>query len=198
MSTIIGDKDVSATLFGKTRRAVLSLLCGRAEESFYLRQISRETGAGLGAVQRELKQLSQAGIIKRSVQGRQVYYQANSECPLFAEIKALVAKSSLLAGGNICISQDKVADFCRRHHIHKLSLFGSVLRDDFGPDSDVDVLVEFEPGHVPGFFGLFDMEAELSSLFNGRKVDLRTPKDISHYFREQVIREAKVQYEETR
>ena len=73
---------------------------------------------------------------------------------------------------DIEISQDQIADFCRRHHILKLSLFGSVLRDDFGPHSNVDVLVEFEPGHVPGL-AFFSMEEELSKIL-GRKVDLNT------------------------
>lgn len=88
----------------------------------------------------------------------------------------------------------RLADFCRSHHIRRLSLFGSVLRDDFGPDSDVDVLVEFDPAHVPGFFRLFDMENELSLLFGGRKVDLRTPEDLSRYFRDEVVARAEVQY----
>jgi len=85
-----------------------------------------------------------------------------------------------------------VAEFCRKHHIRRLSLFGSVLTDDFRPDSDIDVLVEFEAGHVPGF-AIVDMEDELSRLV-GRKVDLRTPRDLSRYFRERVLREARLQY----
>jgi predicted nucleotidyltransferase len=83
--------------------------------------------------------------------------------------------------------------FCRRHHIRKLAVFGSVLRDDFGPDSDVDVLVEFEPGHVPGL-AFFDMEAELSHLI-GRQVDLNTPQFLSQYFRNTVLAEAKILYD---
>jgi predicted nucleotidyltransferase len=91
--------------------------------------------------------------------------------------------------------QDKVADFCRRHHILKLSLFGSVLRDDFGPESDVDVLVEFEPGHVPGLFRLAGMEFELADILGvGRKVDVSTPRSLSRYFRDKVLAEAQVQY----
>src|SRR5512139_694381 len=93
---------------------------------------------------------------------------------------------------HLSIPQDKIADFCRRHHIRKLSLFGSVLRDDFAPASDVDVLVEFEPGHVPGL-AFFDMERELTSLL-GRKVDLNTPGFLSRYFRDQVLAEAVNQY----
>lgn len=99
-----------------------------------------------------------------------------------------------MKSGNIFLSKDKIANFCRRNHIRKLSFFGSVLREDFGPESDVDVLVEFKPGHVPGFFRLFDVEEELSSLLGGRKVDLRTPEDLSRYFRDEVIARSLVQY----
>jgi len=94
----------------------------------------------------------------------------------------------------IKLDQEKIADFCRRHHIRKLALFGSVLRNDFGPDSDVDVLVEFEPGQTPGLIRLAGMEIELSTIF-GRKVDLRTPAEISRYFRERVLESAEVQYD---
>jgi predicted nucleotidyltransferase len=92
------------------------------------------------------------------------------------------------------IPQDKLADFCRRHHIRKLSLFGSVLRDDFGPESDIDVLVEFEPEHVPGFIRLAGMELEFATILGGRKVDMNTPNSLSRYFRDQVLSEAQVQY----
>jgi len=94
----------------------------------------------------------------------------------------------------IQIPKDKVAEFCRRNHIIKLSLFGSVLRDDFGPNSDIDVLVEFKPGHVPGFFKLAAMERELSEILNGRRVDIRTPEDLSRYFRDEVMASAEEQY----
>lgn len=94
----------------------------------------------------------------------------------------------------IPVPEGRIEEFCRRNHIRRLSLFGSVLRDDFSPDSDVDVLVEFQPGHVPGFFGLLDMEEELSSLFGSRKVDLRTAEDMSRYFRDEVIESAEVQF----
>jgi predicted nucleotidyltransferase len=93
---------------------------------------------------------------------------------------------------NIKIPKDKLTEFCRRHHIRKLSFFGSVLRDDFRPDSDIDVLVEFESGHVPGL-AFFGMEEELAAIL-GRKVDLHTPQFLSKYFRDQVVAEAEVQY----
>jgi len=95
---------------------------------------------------------------------------------------------------NIALPKDRLDEFCRRNHIAKLSLFGSVLREDFKPDSDVDVLVEFEEGHTPGFLGLARMEEELSEMLGGRKVDLRTPQDLSRYFREEVLDSATVQY----
>jgi len=90
--------------------------------------------------------------------------------------------------------KSKIAEFCRRHHIRQLAVFGSALREDFGPESDIDVLVEFESGHTPGFFRLFDMEEELSTLFGGRKADIRTAEDLSRYFRDEVIANAQVQY----
>ena len=94
----------------------------------------------------------------------------------------------------ISIQKGKIADFCKRHHIQRLAIYGSALRSDFSPESDIDVLVDFAPGHTPGFFKLFEMESELSSLFGGRKVDLRTPQDLSLYFRDRVIEGAEVQY----
>jgi len=91
------------------------------------------------------------------------------------------------------IPKERLAEFCRRHHIRKLALFGSVLRDDFRPDSDVDVLVEFQPDASVGFFRLAEMELELSDLL-GRRVDLRTPAELSRYFRDEVLKEAEIQY----
>lgn len=90
------------------------------------------------------------------------------------------------------LPKDKIADFCRRHHIRKLAVFGSVLHGDSRPDSYLDVLVEFEPGHVPGL-AFFGMEQELSELL-GRRVDLNTPQFLSPYFRDEVLAEAEVQY----
>jgi hypothetical protein len=96
---------------------------------------------------------------------------------------------------HLSLPKDRLADFCRRHRIRWLSLFGSVLRDDFDPDSDVDVLVEFDRQAVVGLIRLAGMELELSDLL-GRKVDLRTPADLSPYFRQAVLSEAEVQYAE--
>jgi uncharacterized protein len=91
------------------------------------------------------------------------------------------------------IPKAKIVEFCLRNHIKKLALFGSILRGDFRPESDVDMLVEFEPGHRIGLLGMAGLELELSELL-GRKVDLRTPAELSRYFRDEVVRTAEVQY----
>ena len=98
-----------------------------------------------------------------------------------------------MAKAHIDIPKERIAEFCRRNHIRRLALFGSVLRDDFTAESDVDVLVEFEPGTRIGwrFFGL---EQELSEIL-GRKVDLNTPGFLSDYFRDEVLTEAEIQYD---
>ena len=96
----------------------------------------------------------------------------------------------------IFLPKDRIAEFCRRHHIRKLALFGSVLRPDFSPQSDVDVLVEFDPDSIPGL-AFFAMEEELTQII-GRKVELHTPNFLSRYFRERVLAEADVEYDAAR
>lgn len=96
---------------------------------------------------------------------------------------------------NINIPLNIIARFCEKNHILKLALFGSVLRDDFKPDSDVDMLVEFEPEHLPGLFTLAGMEIELTNSL-GREVELRTAEDLSRYFRDEVVKLAEVIYEQ--
>lgn len=95
---------------------------------------------------------------------------------------------------DITINKKKLTVFCREHYIRKLAFFGSVLREDFTEESDVDVLVEFDRDHVPGFLRLARIESELSELL-GRKADMRTEGDLSRYFRDEVVREASVLYD---
>ncbi|MBZ5727550.1 MAG: nucleotidyltransferase domain-containing protein [Acidobacteriia bacterium] len=97
---------------------------------------------------------------------------------------------------HIQIPEAEIATVCRHNRIRKLALFGSVLTDRFSPSSDIDVLVEFQPDAHVGFFRLADIESELSLLLDGRKVDLRTPMDLSRHFREEVVRDAVVVYAE--
>ena len=94
------------------------------------------------------------------------------------------------------IPREVIENFCRKHHIRKLSIFGSYLREDFIPESDIDFLVEFAPEHTPTLFDVAGMEIELSEMLNGTKVDLRTAQDLSRYFRDEVLAHAEVQYAE--
>ena len=97
-------------------------------------------------------------------------------------------------GKKLKLPREKLAAFCKRYHIRRLSLFGSALTGDLSPESDIDFLVEFERGYVPTLLKMAQMERELSKLLGGRKVDLRTPEELSRYFREEVLQEAEVQY----
>jgi len=135
MSTLSGNNGLATTLFSKARRAILSLLYSHADEAFYLRQIVRATSIGLGPVQRELKQLTDAGIICRTVQGRQVYYRANEKCPIFSELKNMVRKTFGVADV-IRQSLETVAD-----KIRVAFIFGSIARSADDRKSDIDVMV---------------------------------------------------------
>lgn len=95
----------------------------------------------------------------------------------------------------IAIDGERIAGFCRRNHIRTFRLFGSVLRDDFGPQSDVDVLVEFEPGHVVGL-RIIEMERELSALFDGHRADIVSEKYLNHRIRDRILAEAETEYAE--
>jgi uncharacterized protein len=99
-----------------------------------------------------------------------------------------------MSEARISIPKDSIAEFCMRNRVRRLSLFGSVLRKDFGPDSDVDILVEFEPGTRIGLIRLSGLEIELGNIV-GRKVDLNTPGFLSKYYRNQILTEADVQYD---
>ena len=210
-------EDLSLLLFGKTRCAVLAFLYSHCDESFYMHHILRTVGTGSGAVQRELRYLTDAGIIIREQKGRQVYYQANQKCPIFAELQKIVCGEikqsspalsnvvdttviSLPKGEpvvrniNITVPKARIAEFCQLNHITAFYLFGSVLRGNFHADSVIDVLVEYERGHVPGLFGIFDMEHELSRIFAARKTNMRTAKELNQYFREEIISTAELHY----
>jgi predicted nucleotidyltransferase/DNA-binding transcriptional ArsR family regulator len=135
MRTAARDRTLSSVLFTRTRRAVLSLLYGHVDESFYVRQIVRITGAGLGPVQRELKQLADVGVITRSARGYQVYYQANRDCPIFNELKGLITKTTGVAG----TLQNALATIANR--ISLAFVYGSVARGEENQRNDVDLLV---------------------------------------------------------
>jgi uncharacterized protein len=216
MGTSAGKEDISSILFHKARQAILALLYGHPDKLFYLRQIVRSCGIGIGSTQRELKALTDAGILIREQRGKQVYYRANVSYPFFNELRKIIQgdtvhkttlstapaasqeyspnREPVVRNRNITVPKARVDAFCEQHYIHTLYLFGSVIREDFRPDNDIDILVEFEPGHVPGFFGIVDMEQELLRIFGGRRIDLRTPGDLSRYLREEILSTAELHY----
>ena len=135
MSAIIEINKLGATLFGKTRRAVLSLLYGHPDEGFYLRQISRMTSVGMGALQRELKQLTEAGFLTRSVIGQQAFFKANPDCPVYRELRDIVFKTFGVAD----LLREALAPLADK--IKAAFIYGSMAGDEFSQGSDVDVMV---------------------------------------------------------
>jgi len=119
-----------------------------------------------------------------------------SRCPppILVHFHPLAKYNNYMNKIPVAVPHDKLTAFCRSHHIRKLSFFGSVLRSDFSPESDIDVLVEFEAEHSPGYLGMVRLQRELSDIFEGRIVDLRTPRELSKYFRQEVLAGAAVQY----
>lgn len=132
--------DPVALLFGSTRRRVLAWLLGHPDEAYYLRQIARHTGTAVGAAQRELEQLTAAGLARRTVQGRQVYFQANREAAIFSELQSLFAKTAGLAD----VLRDALTALGGR--VRVALIFGSAARGELRASSDIDVLVVGEAG----------------------------------------------------
>jgi predicted nucleotidyltransferase len=137
MSTLPKPDMITGALFGQTRRAVLALLFGRSGESFYLREIVRLTGAGMGAVQRELRQLVESGLVDRRQHGKQVYFSANSRSPVFQELVGLLAKTAGLAD----VLRQSLAPLAKQKKIILSFIYGSVATATQRDESDVDLLV---------------------------------------------------------
>ena len=135
MNMIAVNDHLTETLLGKTRRSILSVLYGHADETFYLRQLVRVAGGGTGAVQRELKALAEAGIIRRIGKGRQVYYQANAQCAVYPELKSLIMKTAGM-GDALRMAVMPLAE-----RIRVAFIYGSVARGGENRESDVDLFV---------------------------------------------------------
>jgi uncharacterized protein len=135
MGTLFYSQNPAETLFSKNRRAILALLFDQPDQEFYLRQVVRLTGGGLGAIQRELKLLTVSGILKRTVRHNRVYYQTDAECPIFEELKKIIAKTA----GAADILRTALTPLGER--IHVAFIFGSYARAATTPASDVDLLV---------------------------------------------------------
>ena len=159
MSTI-PERDLAAALFGKTRRAILAVLYGRPERALYLRELVRAASVGLGAAQREVKRLCGAGILRRSEQGRQVHYQANPDCPIFDELRTLIAKTvglgDVVRGALTPLAGKIAAAF----------VYGSMASGEAGPESDVDLLVVGDVDEVELHRAVGEAEKALSRTVN--------------------------------
>jgi predicted nucleotidyltransferase len=142
MGTVQSSDRLSRLLFGSIRREVLALLFGRPDERFYLREILRAAGGGSGAVQRELKQLLDAGLIKREARGHQVYFQANRATPIFSELQAIVEKTA----GAVDVLRASLAALQNRHLIDIALIYGSIASGRKTQHSDVDLLIVGELG----------------------------------------------------
>lgn len=214
----------SEALFTRTQRRVLGLLFGHPERSFYANEIVRHAGAGIGAVQRELERLAAAGLLTVAWIGNQKHYQANRRSPVFREIAGLVKKTmnaeavpadyrreavapapalhspvaSYRAADKqaLRIPRAKLAALCRKYGIRKLSLFGSAARNELTPESDIDLMVEFEPEKAPSLWSAPEMESALSELFDKRRIDLAPPGILRNPYRRKAIQpDLRVLYE---
>ena len=201
MGTPINIADV---LFSKTQQRVLALLFGHSDRSFYLKEIIDWVNAGRGAVQRELEKMTAAGLVTKHTVGNRHHYQANKKCPVYKELRGVVNKTfgdqyvlqpvveiddrkRLMIGGQIKISRTALKKLAKRFHIRRLSLFGSAARGELTPDSDIDLLVEFENDRVPSLGGMVEIQDAFVNLFGGRKVDVATPSILNNPYRKRAI-----------
>lgn len=214
----------SEALFTKTQRRVLGLLFGHPERSFFANEIVRHAGAGIGAVQRELERLAAAGLLTVAWIGNQKHYQANRRSPVFREIAGLVRKTINAEAVPVAYRQEavapalalhspvapyraadkkalripraKLAALCRKYGIRKLSLFGSAARNELTPESDIDLMVEFEPEKAPSLWSAPEMESALAGLFGNRRIDLAPPGILRNpYRRKSILPDLRVLYE---
>lgn len=202
---------ITTFLLGSTRTAVLRTLLLKPGAALHVRELARVTGASPGSLHRDLRMLTELGLLLREEVGRQVHYRANPACPAFEALAGLLRDADTAAPApqahttdarvlhspvatyhaepreKLHIPRGRLAALCRKHHIRKLSLFGSAARNGMNPDSDVDLLVEFEPGSKASLLEIPALQEELSALFDGRKVDVATPEILDNPFRRKTI-----------
>ena len=204
---------LSDALFSKAQRRVLGLLFGHSERSFYANEIVRAARAGVGAVQRELESLAAAGLVTVSRLGNQKHYQANRDSPIFDELRSIVAKvlipgstAGQTAGpaapvlqqpraeyavgarpARLRIPKKEIAALCRKYGVKRLSLFGSAARGEMKPESDVDLMLEFDPASKTSLWDYPAMQEDFSALFDHRKVEFASPEILRNPFRRKTI-----------
>ena len=207
-STQIGDyyrkpaaMNIADALFTRTQQNVLGLLFGNPARCFYTNEILRRVNMGRGTVRRELDRLVAAGLVTVRQEGNRRFYQANPDSPVFAELSTLVAKiqagrmagddpdtqDSLMIIGVPPVPRAAIRQLAQQYHIRRLNLFGSAARGELKPDSDIDLLVEFEDDQLPSLGGMVDIQQAFSELFGGRKVDVATPAILSNPYRQRAI-----------
>jgi len=189
---------ISDALFTKTQQKVLGLLFGKPDKSFYTNEIMRYASIGRGTVSRELDRLVSAGLLTVTKEGNQNHYMANPECPIYPELlsiarKILDEKDRLVIGGALLVSRAVLEKLIKRYHIHRLALFGSAARGELQPESDIDLLVEFEKGKSPSLGGMVKINDDFMALFGGRKVDLATPSILNNPYRQRAIEKEMVE-----
>ena len=201
-------------LFPAYRRQVLGLMLLHPDASLHVREIARLTGVPAGSLHRELRALADAGLLLREPSGNQVRYRANRACPVFEELAALLLKSASPgphglvtgtasppeterpAGETFKVPRKSLKELAQRHHIRRLAVFGSAARGTLGPDSDIDLLVEFEPGQAPSLWDEQELQASLSRLFGGRRVDIAPSAILRNPYRKrQIEQDLKVLYD---
>lgn len=189
MGTKANADRLGSTLFGRSRRAVLGLLYGHPDQEFYLRQVIRAAGGGVGGIQRELNQLTQAGILRRTVRGNQVFFQAEADCPVFAELKGLVLKTA----GAADVLRSALAPLSDR--IRVAFVFGSLARAQQRADSDVDVLIVGAVAFREIVAALADAQAKLRREVNPTVYspeEFRGKLSTGHHFLRNVLQREKI------
>jgi len=189
MGTISEQKNISAALFGKTRRSVLALLFINPERSFYLREIIRELDMGRGTVQRELENLTAAGLLVRSFEGNQVHFRANENSPVFNELKMMMIKTTGIAE----VIVHALTGLSSRIRI--AFLYGSIATGTFTADSDIDLMVVGEVGFKNVIKALSDAQDKLSREINPSvytESEFRDKLRSGHHFINAVSKEPKI------
>lgn len=211
MRTSVSTVKVVNFLLGNTRAAVLRTLLLEPDATLHVRELARVTGASPGSLHRDLRALTDLGLLLREEVGRQVHYRANRECGSFNALVDLLSDADASTATQsrqpavapvlhstqaayhavpqtkLHIPRGRLAALCRKYDIHKLSLFGSAARNELTPESDVDLLVEFPPQSSMSLLDIPALQEELSALFGGRRVDVATAEILDNPFRRKMI-----------
>lgn len=205
---------LSQLLFPEYRRRVLELLLQHRHEALHGREIARRTGLAAGTLNRELALLARSGVLRREERGNQHLYSLDAACLIYEELASILRKTSRAEQGRsavpvlretraayrarpsgLDIPKRKLEALCRKYRIRKLGIFGSAARGEARADSDVDLMVEFEPDRAPSLWDFPEMQQAFSALFGGRRVDLVPPEALANpHRRKSILRDLKVLY----